>query len=108
MEWAKESEKWRGALGDRGPAPWQLKECGDPGTSLSALSVALTWPEDCPKGKLIRFFTMSFLCCIFLGVFQTGSLPQLCQLKSEIINMASLTLLFFTEKRKLAPKPSPP
>lgn len=107
MEWAKESEKWWGVLGDRGPAQWQLKQCRDPGTSLNSLSGALTWPGDCENGKLICFFAMSFLCCIILGVLQTGSLPQPCHLKTEI-NMASLTLLFFTEKRKLAPKPSPP
>lgn len=54
-----------------GPPLWQPMEYRDPGTSLSLLSSALPWPEVAGMGvgKLIGFFSVSFLSSVVLVVF---------------------------------------
>lgn len=61
---------WRQGLAGAPPL-WQPTEYRDPGTSLSLLSSALPWPEvaETGVGKLIGFFSMSFLFSMVLVVF---------------------------------------
>lgn len=84
--------------------------CSPASPSLGSFSAALPWGGRSLEWELGSSFASSLcllLCSLRCVPNSLRGVSQPCHLKTGI-HMAGLTLLFFTEKRKIPSKPSPP